>query len=591
MSIDRVKQKLWRVQWLVYVSLVVALVIPFAGWPRTARADWHSLSGLLPEFSTTPRFVISPDSRTVAFVVDKDSDDVEELYAVPISGTNPIKLNPPLVNGGDVLAFRFAFTPDSQAVIYLADQEVDNRVEMFRVPVMGGEAVKLSPPLVAGGNIGNFEIDTKNGRIVYLADQETNEMYELWSIPLAGGQPTKLNGALAPGGNVGVFRLDPLSNRVVYTAEQEINGKYELYSAPVGGGSLVKLSPPIVLTGGGDVGIYDQFAVNPVVPVVVFIAREAGFTGGRLYMVPTAGGELTQLSFNLLSTQRLLSFRISPAGDRVVFNVGTKTPETNAFKGKLYSNLIGGGGPADVSETPDPLFGTDNYRIMPDGSHVVYTFQNNAATPVRLESATLLGVRTPLYVPDPSESLFNFDFSPDSDWVIYQESRDGSSTNTHAIPPTGGSATNFGSSNYKAVTLDSARIAYTRIVTAENHTDLFSAQIFGGDERNLSGSDGAGFIGDVKISPDNQWIVFGIQIDGRYDLRVSDGAAAQPTPTITPTPTPTETPTSTMTPTPTNTPAPTTTTSSTTPMLTPTPTGTLLPTSDTFSSHLPSVIR
>ena len=47
-------------------------------------------------------FVISPDGQWVAYVTDADTDGVDELYAVPITGTTPLKLNPPLVAGGSV---------------------------------------------------------------------------------------------------------------------------------------------------------------------------------------------------------------------------------------------------------------------------------------------------------------------------------------------------------------------------------------------------------------------------------------------------------------------------------------------------------
>ena len=44
----------------------------------------------------------------------------------------------------------------------------------------------------------------------------------------------------------------------------------------------------------------------------------------------------------------------------------------------------------------------------------------------------------------------------------------------------------------------------------------------------MSGLNGAGFVSDARVSPDGAWIVFNTQIDGRLDLRVSDGTEAQP---------------------------------------------------------------
>ena len=493
---------------------------------------------LLPAHVGRIDYKISPDSKTVAFVVDAEVEDVQELYVVPISeASTPLKLNPPLVAGGNVDSSRFAFTTDSSHVVYLADQEVDNRVEMYSVPVAGGMAVKLNPALVSGGNISDFKIDPESGRVVYVADQETNDVFELWSIAGTGGGLSKLSGTMVSGGDISVFRIDPLSNRAVFSADRETDGKFEVYSVPLVGGTPLKLNPPIVLTGGGDSGISSEFAVNTIIPVVVFIAREAASPRGSVYMIPTAGGPLTKLSFNMPATDRIIDARISPAGDRVVFNVATSNDAQNrgfAFVGNLYSNLIGAGNPANVTETADPYNGVDFFRFTPDGSRVVYRYQKNDASPARLESATMLGVRTPLYVPGASDPpLFNFDISPDSQWVVYTEGDDGFQRNIHTLPPIGGNPTNFGPGVHKLITPDSGRIVYTRIVTPDNHTELFSAQIFGGDERELSGLEGTGFVGDVTAAPDSTSIVFTVQIDGRYDLRVSDGTEAQPPTTST----------------------------------------------------------
>lgn len=518
-------------------AMLATALLAFTLLPQPARADWRSLSGgFLPAFSGGVDFQISPDSRTVAFIVDKDTNDVDELYVTPITGTTPIKLNPPLVMNGDVENFQF--TTDGQFVIYRADQEVDNRIELYRVPVGGGMATKLNAPLVAGGNVMSFKIAPDTGRVIYVADQETNEIFELWSISGTGGGLFKLSGTMAAGGNVGIFEIDPLSDRAVFSADRETNGKYELYSmrlVPLGGDTPTKLNPPIQLQGGGDAGLYSEFFVNPIIPVVAFIARGPTTPGGKVYSNATAGGLLTEISFNLTPEQRILGFRISPAGDRVVYNIGTRLGSTNAFKGNLYSSLIGGGGNANLTEIADPLYGVDGYgfRFTSNGSHVVYNYQKNAAAQPRFESSTTAtGVRATLYAPGASDPVLGgFDFSPNSQWVMYQTTSGGSQSRLYTLPPTGGSPTNHGLGVYKLITPDSDRIAYTRIVSdVAQTTDLFSAQIFGGDERNLSGMNGVGYAGETKVSKDGQWIVFVVQVNSRYDLRVSDGNPAQPPP-------------------------------------------------------------
>lgn len=165
-----------------------------------------------------------------------------------------------------------------------------------------------------------------------------------------------------------------------------------------------------------------------------------------------------------------------------------------------------------------------------NGTYVVYSYQKDAASLPRLESSTTQsGMRMTLYAPGASDPmLFGFDLSPDSQWVMYRTSSGGGQPGTYTLPPTGGNPTNHRAGEYKLIAPNSERIAYSRVVSSTIGTsELFSAQIFGGDERNLSGMNGVGYIGTVIASKDSMWIVYEVQIDGRLDLRVSDGLPAQ----------------------------------------------------------------
>jgi hypothetical protein len=536
---------------LAEALLAFALLTP----PQQARADWRSLSGgFLPAFAYTPSYEISPDSRTVAFVTDKDTDDVFELYVTPITGTMPLKLNPPLVQGGDVRGYRF--TPDGQYMIYTADQEADNRYELFRVPVGGGQAVKLNPTLVPEGNVVDFKIEPDSRRVIYRADQMTDDIVELWSVPImgVGAQVTKLSGTmLAAGGDVSFYEFDRSSGRVVFNADRETDEKFELYSAPIVGGAPLKLNPPIQ-AGGAESGI-SNFVVHPNSPGVVFHARLVGQASKRLYLVSTAGNIAPiPLNFEPAQNQVMLSYTINPTGERVVYNLATVLT-SSTDKGTLYSVPIAGGDATALTDFPDPEYGADySYRITPDGARVVYRFQKSATSPPYLASALHNGVRTPLYQPGAADPpLFNFDLSPDGQWASYQTSIDPWQRRLHTIPTGGGSATDHGVAEFKGMLPDSNRILYTRYVSITAGTnDLFSAAVSGGDERNLSGLNGAGRVTGLQVSKDSRWIVFIVEGINGYDLRVSDGNPAQP-PTPTPTPTPSPVP---ITPAPT--PAPTT---------------------------------
>ena len=100
----------------------------------------------------TSDFLISPDSSRVIYRADQQTDDVFELYSVPLGGGTVTKLNDPLVAGGDVMS-GFLISPDSKRVIYRADQQTDGVFELYSVPLGGGSVTKLNDPLVANGDV------------------------------------------------------------------------------------------------------------------------------------------------------------------------------------------------------------------------------------------------------------------------------------------------------------------------------------------------------------------------------------------------------------------------------------------------------
>ena len=54
------------------------------------------------------------------------------LYLTTIVGGTPVKINPPiLATGGNVENFQFS--PNSQVLVYQADQELDNKFELYSV--------------------------------------------------------------------------------------------------------------------------------------------------------------------------------------------------------------------------------------------------------------------------------------------------------------------------------------------------------------------------------------------------------------------------------------------------------------------------
>ena len=88
-------------------------------------------------------YLISPDGAFVVYVADQDTNDVYELYRTPLDGSGaPVQLNSEMVEGGNVgelfnFYAEFLISPDGSRVVYRADQELDERFELYSVPADG----------------------------------------------------------------------------------------------------------------------------------------------------------------------------------------------------------------------------------------------------------------------------------------------------------------------------------------------------------------------------------------------------------------------------------------------------------------------
>jgi hypothetical protein len=115
---------------------------------------------------------IHPDGARVVFQVDRETDEVRELYSAPSDGSAPpVKLSGAMVTGGDVL--EFAIAPDAMHVAFIADRLTDEVFELFVSAVDGSAApVRLSGSLVAGGDVDwrVLEISPDGVWVAFVAD-------------------------------------------------------------------------------------------------------------------------------------------------------------------------------------------------------------------------------------------------------------------------------------------------------------------------------------------------------------------------------------------------------------------------------------
>jgi Tol biopolymer transport system component len=291
--------------------------------------DVVQLSGTMVTGGDLSEYEVSADSSRVVYQADQHTDNVSELYSVPVGGPAGagVKLNKPMATGGDVSTF--SISGDSSRVVYRADQDTNGLYELYSVPISGpaGSGIKLTAPEVFGGtslHVNNFSLSPDGAWALYHAKLDDAPCWELYSVPAAGpaAQGVKLNGPLPTGayGVVMEIRISPDSSRVVYHADQDTALQLDLYSVPIGGPATaaVKLNRPPVA--GGAISWW-SYQISPDGSRVAYLADQDTDNVTELYSVPLAGPASAGVKLNghLVDGGDVAGFAFSPAGSRVVY--------------------------------------------------------------------------------------------------------------------------------------------------------------------------------------------------------------------------------------------------------------------------------
>jgi hypothetical protein len=334
---------------------------------------------------------VSPDSQWAVFLADRESDDVWELFAVPIDGSSlPVKLNSTPVSGGDVIS-DFYVTADSARVVYTADQDTDEVFELFSVPIDGSSApTKLNGSLTAGGDVWLGWPSPDGQIIVYRADQNTDELWELFAVPTDGSSSAvKISGTPAGGGDVlTTWLVSPDGTRVIYLGDQDTIGVRELYSASIdGSASPTKLSGTMAT--GGDA--WASFQITADSSTVVYWADQDIDQVFELYSAPIDGGSsATKLNDSLVAGGDVDStYRISGDSARVVYLADQSTDDVF----ELYSVPVGGGTPVRLHD-PSPAAADvqpSGFRIIDASNQVIFIADQDTDDVFELYSSDIAG--------------------------------------------------------------------------------------------------------------------------------------------------------------------------------------------------------
>ena len=451
-----------------------ARVIYMAGELFGARIDQSTsevrLNGDLlppgPILGTVSEFQLSSDGRYAVYRADQDTNDAFELYSVTLQGRLARrKLNPRFTPGTEVRAAGFQIAPDAQRVFYISDQEVNDRFELFGVPIDGGgPPAKVSGPMIAAGDVQTgFRMSPDGAWVLYRADAELDERFELYAAPTDGsGVALKLNAELVSGGdvqpnqpdrNLGLsvgFRISPDGDWVVYRADQELDGRVELYRVPIDGGlPALKLNGPIVANH-DDVQI--DFQISSDSQRVAYRACQNLNGFGQLYSVAIDGsGSPLELNGSLAGSQpfhKVNSFLLTPDGERAVYVADGEIPGDTQHE-ELYSVpldrsqppvtlsgpiVVGGGVSPNIYPPGIPDFNDDGFRISTDGARVVFKADKEVAGWPEVYSVPVDGSAPPVKL---TSGLRVQRFSTRGDSVVANA---GSPTGLYSMPLDGGAS-------------------------------------------------------------------------------------------------------------------------------------------------------
>jgi len=389
----------------------------------------------------------SPDGKTIAFTGEYDGN--REVYIIPATGGEPVRLTYTATNGRDDLGDRMGpnnivmgWTVDGKYVIYRNRTGDGFPGKLWKVSINGGMPEEL--PLPEGGFC-SYSPDGKKlaynrvmrefrtwkyyrggmadevwvydgKKVEKITDNDAQDIFPMWvgdEIYFVSDRDMTMN--------VFVYNTKTKATSKVTNFDDfdvkfpSTNGKLVIFEK---GGFLYKLDPAtkkaeqIHITLASDL-VYSRteykkvsgrgFSVSPDGKRAAVIAR------GEVFDVPVGKGITRNISQTPGANERGASW--SPDGKYIAY-IGDSTGENEVY---LYEPATG----TTVQATKDNDTYISNLMWAPDGKHIYYTDRKNRL--VEVDPATK--AKNVVYS-SPDGGLYGVAFSPDSKWIAYTKRAD-----------------------------------------------------------------------------------------------------------------------------------------------------------------------
>lgn len=322
----------------------------------------------------------------------------------------------------DAHVIEHVVSSDGLRVAFLADQDVDERFELFGAStVTPGSAHRLSGTLVAGGDVvSGFVLTPAGGRVVYVADALVDEQFELWSSNGVSA-PVRLSPVLGSSGDILTeLLLTPDGSRVFFRVRTLLHET--LYSAPTDGSAAAVRMP-------GTAGASALMRVTPDGTRVVFAGNLLMKGMNQLFSIDALGISAPVNLSATLPDYDVDQILLTPDGAHAVFHAFRSIPPVHRA---LFCVSVTGGTPVQVShnlpgqdQTTAHLPSGPGFQLAPDGSRMLYVCGSNLnALGLFIRPLDLSGPAQRL-TPDDGAHLVDDAFlvDPGGTWAYYVTAR------------------------------------------------------------------------------------------------------------------------------------------------------------------------
>ncbi len=275
------------------------------------------------------QFAWSPDATQLAFVSDALADNLFELFTVDVRTTAVQRASAALAPMGAELdgVSDVAWSPDSTMLTYLANATFLNVQELFLVPAIGGAVLNLSAPLASGGSVRGFAWAPDASRVAFAADKDVPGAVQLWTTLPDATLATAVSGIATPGTAVTEFAWSRDAKTLAFRGDVETPGLPALYAVDPDGADLRRISGALVST----TTILDDWAWSATSAEVAFRGTVSVRESQELFLAAGDGSGLSPTIPPLLDNQVVERFAWSADGSRLIYIADQESDEQFAL--------------------------------------------------------------------------------------------------------------------------------------------------------------------------------------------------------------------------------------------------------------------